>query len=195
MARTARRPGLLLRRWEDCWSARGGDVSVGARAFRRTRFGAWAAAAKRRPRYRQQEDDATEHRGDRKAKSEVGGQLDAWRLPVEDSHPPTLRTLRKPSHNSPQANHCDNVKYPSIRLCDLPHRVVTPDRNKSHHQCAARPQDSHEVALRGTTGFANSANGELAPMWYEDGHVIRLTATGFTQPELTAIAESLESAP
>ena len=60
---------------------------------------------------------------------------------------------------------------------------------------AARPQDSHEVALRGTTGFANSANGQLALMWYEDGHVIRLTATGFTQPELTAIAESLESAP
>ena len=54
---------------------------------------------------------------------------------------------------------------------------------------------SHEVALRGTTGFANSANGELAPMWYEDGHVIRLTATGFTQPELISIAESLESAP
>jgi hypothetical protein len=49
--------------------------------------------------------------------------------------------------------------------------------------------------LRGTTGFANSANGQLALMWYEDGHVIRLTATGFTQPELTAIAESLESAP
>ena len=32
-------------------------------------------------------------------------------------------------------------------------------------------------------------------MWYEDGHVIRLTATGFTQPELISIAESLESAP
>ena len=57
------------------------------------------------------------------------------------------------------------------------------------------PPESPEVTVRGTAGFAGSTDGELALTWYENGHVIRLTATGFTEPELIAIAESLERAP